>query len=271
MSLESYSDDKSHTLSVDIPGTSSVDSSLAPSPSGILSSSASTTASTSSLPSNASVTFAPLPELAPRKRRSTAPLGMAARSQLVGRRRRRDYPSAGAAYQGGNPMWTEEEIEQQREIAMQEGRRRHYQHHYVDEDEGEMDDPFVAFGRMVKVAGKSIWRKVSHKDLARTQKEGGKGVQEGEGKKGIDGGEGDENRTGADVLALTSGEQRHVLATIGQNGEDVSDSKDSDEEHFRTIGQTETIREGHTKYTWITEGTDEPSGDIPTEPAHLSP
>ncbi|KAF9053237.1 hypothetical protein BJ165DRAFT_1523949 [Panaeolus papilionaceus] len=43
--------------------------------------------STASLPTSLNVRFAPLPELAPRKRRSAAPLGMAARKQLMRRRR----------------------------------------------------------------------------------------------------------------------------------------------------------------------------------------
>jgi len=58
-------------------------------------------------------------------------------------------------------MWTEEELEQQRQAAMAEGRRRHYQHHFLAEEEEE--DPFLVLGKMVKVAGKSIWRKVAHK------------------------------------------------------------------------------------------------------------
>jgi len=277
MTVESYSDDKSHSLSLEIPSSSSVDSSLAPSPTGILtpSGSASQSASTSSLPSKLNVTFAPLPELAPRKRRSTAPLGMAGRTQLVARRRRLADP-ASVEYQG-NPMWTNEEIEQQQQIAMAEGRRRRYQHHYVDEDEEEMEDPFVAFGKLVKGAGKSIWRKVSHRDLEKYKEKDKKNKEraaDGEGKKS-----GDENRTEMEVevelASPTSGmEQRHVLATITQNGEDIlGSSNDDDEEHFRTIGQTETIREGHTKYIWITEGVDDlhANGDTLTQPEHHLP
>ncbi|CAA7270992.1 unnamed protein product [Cyclocybe aegerita] len=115
-------------------------------------SSSSATASTSSLPvpirseslgssgsgnpngsnSALNVRFAPLPELAPRKRRSAAPLGMAARGQLMRRRRgayadnpngaNQDGPGVNAdgspvmspAYAVSNPLWTDEEIEQQR-------------------------------------------------------------------------------------------------------------------------------------------------------------
>ncbi|GLB34624.1 hypothetical protein LshimejAT787_0201890 [Lyophyllum shimeji] len=275
---ESYSDDRSLSLSLEIPHSSFVDSSLAPSPTGILSPSGSTsqTASTSSLASKAGVTFAPLPELAPRKRRSTAPLGMAARTALVRRRRGGDFPAA-MAYQGGNPMWTDEEIEQQRQHAMAEGRRRHHQHHYVDEDEDEMEDPFLALGRLMKGAGKSIWRKVSH-----THKDAGKRkekdkyekerVADGDGKKA-----GDENGSWVEVQAEaeaaspgSGAEERQVLATILQNGESAMDTrKDDDEEHFRTVGQTETLRED-TKCTWITQAVDDVDADggTPTRPEH---
>ncbi|KAF5330993.1 hypothetical protein D9619_005224 [Psilocybe cf. subviscida] len=73
--------------------TASASASASASPSA----SPSASASTSSLPAPArSIKFAPLPELGPRKRRSNAPLGMAARGALARRRR----PS-GAGLGGG--------------------------------------------------------------------------------------------------------------------------------------------------------------------------
>ncbi|PPQ86916.1 hypothetical protein CVT25_009803 [Psilocybe cyanescens] len=98
---------------------------------------ASANASTEHCPAAAaslSVKFAPLPELAPRKRRSTTPLGMAARGQLM--RRRKGHVSVqqqqAAALQeaaaAAQPNWTPQEREEQRlrqeELA---ARYAHYQ------------------------------------------------------------------------------------------------------------------------------------------------
>ncbi|KAF5386617.1 hypothetical protein D9615_001541 [Tricholomella constricta] len=282
MSAESYSGEKSRSLSVEIPGSSSVNSSLVSSPTGILSTSTSisastststsTTASTSSLPDRPSISFAPLPELAPRRRRSTAPLGMAARSQLM---RRRRHLQNSFENEGGNAMWTDEEMEQQRQVAMNEARRRHYQHHYYDEDEDmEGEDPFLALGKLVKGAGKSIWRRVSQRDLAKKgkAKEKEKGV-EGEVESSPGGGEGDENRSGrgTEVEAEStsavseSEQQRHVLATITPNEGDAAEIDADDDEHFRLVGQTETIRDGHAKYAWITEALNDTASPRPSQ------
>ncbi|PFH51710.1 hypothetical protein AMATHDRAFT_46882 [Amanita thiersii Skay4041] len=116
------------------------------------------------------VKFAPLPELAPRKRRSNAPLGVAARSQLVRRRRALAYDSGQPHYVVATPMWTEEELEQQKarmEKAWEKekGKRQYYVHEEEESvEEGSVEDPLVVLGRLMKVAGKNIWRKVSKGD-----------------------------------------------------------------------------------------------------------
>ncbi|KAG6880236.1 hypothetical protein C0992_003002 [Termitomyces sp. T32_za158] len=161
MSYASSSDETSQMLSLEDPGLSSTSSSLTSSSTGILSPS-SQGSSTSSLEGKLNVKFAPLPELTPRKRRYAAPLGVAARSQMVLQRRQM------RGVHHNHPVWTEEELERQRELAMEEGWRRQNQHHLVYEDDEE--DPFIVFGRMVKDAGKTILRKVSVKDLSRKDK-----------------------------------------------------------------------------------------------------
>ncbi|KAF9469441.1 hypothetical protein BDZ94DRAFT_1244473 [Collybia nuda] len=231
MSAE-YLDEKSRSLSlsVEIPNgcldpSSSVGSSSNPSPTGILGS-RSTSASTSSLPAPIlNVTFAPLPQLAPRRRRSTAPLGMAARGQLV--RRRREYMDQAYA---NNPMWTDEELAEQQRVAYAERMK-------LEEEEGE--DPFVALGKMVKVASKNIWRKVSQKDLSKKRKKD----EETEQKKSVS----------ADGTVESADAPRETLGEIVQNGDDHTVGAVLDEEErFLTVGQTETIVEGHTKYSWVT-------------------
>ncbi|KAF8891359.1 hypothetical protein BD779DRAFT_199139 [Infundibulicybe gibba] len=129
--------------------SSSVSSSLAPSPAGILESRQSTTSTTSLPTPSLNVKFAPLPELAPRKRRSLAPLGVASRSQLM--RRRRGY-DRGEPPMPTNPMWTDEET---RAVSHRQPRRQ---------SDEELEDPFVALGKMVKGASKQLWRKVSNKE-----------------------------------------------------------------------------------------------------------
>lgn len=247
MSAESYLDEKSRSLSlsVEIPSTcmdpgSSVESSLNPSPTGILES-RSTSASTSSLPT-LNVTFAPLPQLAPRKRRSTAPLGMAARGQLM--RRRREYIDQTYA---NNPMWTDEELAEQQRVAIE--RRR------LEEEDGE--DPFVTLGKLVKVASKSIWRKVSQKDLSKKRKADEEAEAEQKKSASLDGKvEPSEVHT----------ESREILGTITQNGDDRTLGVETDKEkRFLTVGQTETIVEGHTKYSWINGSLEGSERDSTTE------
>ncbi|KAG6815179.1 hypothetical protein H0H93_010656 [Arthromyces matolae] len=258
MSLESSSgsDETSQTLSVVIRGVSSPDSSLVPSPTGILSVSSSTTSSSTSLEGKLNVKFAPLPELAPRKRRSVMPLGVAARSQMMVRRRQQRAAHVDAY--NNSPMWTPEELEKQREIAMREGRRRVNHHHLVSEEEG-AEDPFLALGKMVKVAGQSIWRKVSSKEVPKRDL---KAVLEKSGERSRK-----ENKPTTASVENSMEEQESVLeprtstdSVIDEMDVDVDMEEDDDE--YRTISQTETIRDADAKFVWMTEETDE--SDQPT-------
>ncbi|KAG6873796.1 hypothetical protein C0995_011021 [Termitomyces sp. Mi166 len=253
MSSESSSDvdETSQTHSLEISGfSSSADSSLVPSPTGILSLSSSHASSSSSLDEKPNVKFAPLPELAPRKRQHAVPLGVAARSQMVLRRRqlRGIYHNSYHSHS----MWTEEELEQQREFAMQEARRRHNQHHLLDEDDAE--DPLLVLGRMIKDTGKTILRKVSIKDLSR------KGKREKDSDAARE--EENEHETGVHEAPTLKEDQRSTLTLRPK----------ADEESFRTIGQTETIRERDAKYIWISEDLlDDPTGRTPTHSTAVYP
>ncbi|KAH6895018.1 hypothetical protein BKA70DRAFT_792112 [Coprinopsis sp. MPI-PUGE-AT-0042] len=134
---------------------------------------------------NLNVKFAPLPQLAPRKRRSTAPLGMAARSQMVNRRRK-NYPQY---YQeplpplepelpppSHDPMWTEEELAEARarQLAAAEKERKKAEAK-ANGGKGTEEDPFLVFGKLVKGASRQLWKKVAKKDKK------GQGAQEGAG------------------------------------------------------------------------------------------
>jgi len=128
------------------------------------------------------VKFAPLPQMSPRKRRSSVPLGMAGRGQLLSRRSGR---------KGGNasPMWTDEGPEeyrlQQEELAARQARSTAYAAYAAarqeeEEDDSESkdgrrkkdgeqvgeDDRFLVLGRIVKGASKTLWKRVSNKDVA---------------------------------------------------------------------------------------------------------
>ncbi|KAK0211259.1 hypothetical protein DFS33DRAFT_1298427 [Desarmillaria ectypa] len=175
MSFDSVSSGSSasHPLTVNIPvqyppesNSSSVNSSLSSSPTatgemtipstspkGILdvrNRSASLPPSTTSLPTTTmNVKFAPLPEMAPRRRRSTAPLGVAARSQLM-RRRRAMHGEEAPPIPSGNGMWTETELEEHARRTASQGHDRR--------DTEDFEDPFLALGKMMKGA----WKKMSN-------------------------------------------------------------------------------------------------------------
>ncbi|KAG6900674.1 hypothetical protein C0993_005907 [Termitomyces sp. T159_Od127] len=234
MSYESNSDETSQTFSLEIPELSSAESSPVSSRTGILSPSSSKSSSITSLNGKPNVKFAPLPELTPRKRRYTAPLGVAARSQMVLQRRQMRGMDMNTYH--SHPVWTEEELERQRELAMQEGRRRQNQHHFVFEDDAE--DPFLAFGKMVKDAGKTILRKVSIKDLSRKDRKD-MVVKVNEHETGMD-----------EALTSKEGSRPRMI---------------DDEQLFQTIGQTDTIREGDANYIWSSEDLEDPSGRTPTQ------
>ncbi|KAJ2933133.1 hypothetical protein H1R20_g3979, partial [Candolleomyces eurysporus] len=192
----------SKALTLEIPSsvpTSLTSSPQSSSPTGALDSSCATSASCSSLPTtrrpSLNVKFAPLPELAPRKRRSTAPLGMAARAQLVRRRRGYQDPDQGPRYNAGtNPMWTEEELAEARmkQIAAAMEKERQRREHAGGYDP---NDPLVVLGKKMKEASKQLWKKVSKKDMkeaaAPTEKvegeEGAKNDSENSSNSSLDG------------------------------------------------------------------------------------
>jgi len=144
-----------------------------------------TTSSSSSLVPTLNVKFAPLPQLSPRKRRSSVPLGMAARGQLIPRR-------TGYRAHKVSPVWTqdgpEEYRKQREELAARDARFNAYaayvaarkeedevepepaygwHHHRRTKSSEQVDeDPLQVLGRIVKVAGKTLWKQVSNKDVA---------------------------------------------------------------------------------------------------------
>ncbi|KAJ7286415.1 hypothetical protein C8J57DRAFT_1287583, partial [Mycena rebaudengoi] len=174
------------------------------------------------------VRFAPLPELAPRKRRSTTPLGIASRAQMMRRRRAGmpGYDMDGAPLPPTPPIWAEDEIDRHTERVLAERQDK-------PPRERDIDDPFLTLGKMVKGASKQLWYKINNK------------------KPGEGGGE-DVGKQGGVVVA-----ERTVLATI-PDGDNISHSKRSEEGgvweeevggHFPlNVGQTETIVEG--QYSW---------------------
>lgn len=276
MSSESLVDG-SAALSVDIPATypsSSVESSLTSSPTGILGSS---TSASLPNPSNLNVRFAPLPQLAPRKRRSTAPMGVAARAQIM-QRRRAVYGNDQSYHHSNSPMWTDEELAQRGGSQLQV------------RDEEELEDPFLMFGRMVKGAGKQLWRKVSHKDIQKEKEKDEKGKESTkvgeEGDKEEDGPapgkkekEAETRRSGSQDLGTAEGgssadtdpaqPQGVETPILRRSTEDPPGRTDDVEQQNNggegrvweeEVGQTETIVEGHTKYSWAS------SVEIPPRP-----
>ncbi|TFK30256.1 hypothetical protein FA15DRAFT_699799 [Coprinopsis marcescibilis] len=283
---------------------SSLESSQTSSPTGILDSSGTSSnttmnggnsASCTSLPIRTqalNVKFAPLPELAPRKRRSTAPLGMAARTQLVRRRRNNHQyydPDPGPQYGGNNnPQWTAEELAQARmrqvADAMEKERERTEARYSAENDE----DPFMVFGRLVKGASKQIWRKVAKKD---------RNQQEGDKEKDKSSEEDKENENASNGLQSDNPFSNQTEPSEAHKPEDQngpprlpSPPRDTDPqfntllepssgpspEHkeprktfwgdgpqsdfLREVGQTETIVEGKPKYHIERPEEDEPTG-----------
>jgi hypothetical protein len=157
---------------------------------------------------NLNVKFAPLPELAPRKRRSTVPLGVAARARLM-RRRRAGYDENGDPLQY-SPLWTDDDPLNRPGPMM---------------DDLGLDDPFIALGRLMRVATRKVWRRVAKKG-AHT----------------------------VDVGADAQGEI--VVMHIGRESEEVRRAASDEgpmraEQEFRgTIGETETIRDGR-QFLWL--------------------
>ncbi|KAJ7766683.1 hypothetical protein B0H16DRAFT_1522206 [Mycena metata] len=211
-----------HQDEEDSPPSSNSDSRLEPSASlpdlGAERLNRSQTASSTSL----NVKFAPLPQIAPRKRRSTAPLGIASRGAMM-RRRRAGMP--GYDMNGDplppTPMWTDEEVQRHTQAIIAE---RNGQTPPRD-----IDDPFMTLGRLVKGAGKQFWRKVNKKPGEMDEK-----------------GSGEENPRPSVVLS-----ERLVLAPIsGSNDQEEEGGvwEEAVDDRFLNVSQTETIVEG--QYSW---------------------
>lgn len=159
-------------------------------------------------------------------------------------------------YQTSNPMWTNEEIaEQRKRINMTPEERRQR-----EEEAG--DDPLALLGKMVKVASKHIWKKVSQTDLSKykakaaDEKGGDSGPENGEKNVHKETGDEDERAVAPGDTSATAGSRR-VLATISSNGE-LGQTEHEEDEHLSKVGQTETTVEGHTKYSWVTGKSKEP-------------
>lgn len=93
-------------------------------------------------------------------------------------------------------------------------------------EEGEEEDPLVVLGRMVKVAGKQLWRKVSHRDRDRQGKEKGKTTSE------------DAVRVGLTTNSSNGGDKTGDTSIKEKEDEDWEDAND-----FSNVGQTETFLE----------------------------
>ncbi|KAF9261411.1 hypothetical protein L218DRAFT_946029 [Marasmius fiardii PR-910] len=133
--------------------------------------------------SSLNVKFAPLPELAPRRRKSNVPLGVAARGQMM-RKRRQMMMNANGDYSHNYQYQLRIQSQQQHhgdvvdaeqsELAAAQARARHPGGYGVDEDGEEMEDPFVVLGRMFKGA----WKSMRGKGKAGKEKEGSEGPSE---------------------------------------------------------------------------------------------
>ncbi|KAF8808972.1 hypothetical protein BYT27DRAFT_7254863 [Phlegmacium glaucopus] len=269
------------------------------------------TASSSSLPT-LNVKFAPLPELLPRKRRSTVPLGMAARGQA--RRRRSGYKDRNAP-----PMWTaggsEEYRRQQEELAARHARFAAYAAYAAareeerdddDDDDDidwhrqrrrrgrkkgknvdEVDDPLLVIGRMVKVAGRTLWKRVSHKDVAAAAV-AATAISTPESQEGSkDTGDGHSN-TGSPTPTKASKPPSPALPPIpgtttsivddhhveeyeeGEREEGVEGEAWEEDSFPRNISQTETIIEGRAIYPRLASKVDVLSDSPPPSPRKMT-
>ncbi|KAL4248863.1 hypothetical protein ABKN59_003970 [Abortiporus biennis] len=162
--------DEPSASSISISVTSSANTSTSTIPS-ILRTSSTHTLTTRSMPPSA-VKFAPLPPTEPRRRNSNVQLGIAARSQMLRNRR---------MITNGEGAPTVQYIRRGNEVIVltsvssgvwgEEGETT-----YVPQDPGlaedAVEDAFIALGKFVKDASKSLWRKVSHKDKKEKGKSG---------------------------------------------------------------------------------------------------
>lgn len=114
---------------------------------------------------NLNVRFAPLPELAPRKRKSSVPLGMAARTQLTRRRRMyqgnyddrdpyrpRLYVHTEFRSEEGNGGADSAELRMLKKKVLDKLRK--------EEEEGLEEDSLVVLAKKMGSAGKHLWKKM---------------------------------------------------------------------------------------------------------------
>ncbi|EMD37991.1 hypothetical protein CERSUDRAFT_93516 [Gelatoporia subvermispora B] len=153
------------------------------------------TASACTLPErgNGSVRFAPLPAIEPRRRKSSVQLGVAARSRML--RQRRMLREQGELLQAHPDAagWGTEEGEVH---FHQEDVRHAHDGRDPDADEEEGEDPLVirrrrrpdpteealaSLGKLMKGAGKSLWRRVSAKDKRKDKSHSASSEQDADG------------------------------------------------------------------------------------------
>lgn len=250
-----------------------------------------TSSSSSSLPA-LNVKFAPLPQLMPRKRRSPIPLGMAARGQLIPRR-------TGHRQQKVSPVWTDNGPEEYRiqreELAARDARCNAYAAYVAarkeeNEDEPEPvygwhhhrrtkssdhvdEDPLHALGRIVKVAGKTLWRQVSNKDVAAAAAAAAKSMPKSKGQE-----DSKTSRSPTSTEACPSPTLRPILGSITSNLTSNVDDHHADEEGLvwdeeignsfpLNISQTETIIEGRAVYSRSTSKVEAASRSPPPSPS----
>ncbi|KAI0351529.1 hypothetical protein OH77DRAFT_1367816, partial [Trametes cingulata] len=180
----------SRASSVSASASASAASSTTPSPCPSILRSSSSNLTLPSRTGSPSITFAPLPTTEPRKRNSAHPLGVAARSRLLRHRRMLrehglnpdevPYPYgpgsgiAGGMDAGNDSIWGDgdegpveireaqagvDADEDARAVSARAGRRTR-----AMSDPAETD-ALVSLGRLVKGAGKSLWRSISMKDV----------------------------------------------------------------------------------------------------------
>ncbi|KAJ7171950.1 hypothetical protein C8R46DRAFT_1084321, partial [Mycena filopes] len=205
------------------------------------------------------VKFAPLPQLAPRRRRSNAPLGIASRGLMMRRRRAGmpGYDMNGDALPP-TPMWTDEEVQRHTAAILAEraGQTPTSTNPRGDGD----DDPFMTLGRLMKGAGKQFWRKVQHKKPGEGPGEGEKDKEKEREKDSKEKTSGEENQrppNGTGNGVVFAERERLVLPTSisGVGGADSEEERggvweEAVDDRFLSVSQTETIVEGQSRYSW---------------------
>ncbi|KAI0748709.1 hypothetical protein C8Q80DRAFT_1271078 [Daedaleopsis nitida] len=205
-SLSPPSLDTSHSTSSTTSAASSTNPS--PCPSILLRSNSDITFPTSrSASASPNISFAPLPQTEPRKRNKSHQLGVAARSRLLRHRRMlrengidpnsvpyQYGPGSGVA--GGEGYQDSFGPVEVREAepgvdADEEAGTRHHRHRAAGDAS---EDPFVALGKLIKGAGRTLFKSISMRDMRSKEKEDtSKAAAEGPG----DGEQGGPRRSGS--------------------------------------------------------------------------